>query len=61
MAKKGKDEVTLVTGDGRRYRLKFKIAKITTPPDKPNTPVFVICDNEISLGFRVDEIRGRAK
>lgn len=61
MAKKNKDAVTLVTGDGRRYQLKFKLAKITTPPDKPDTPVFVICDNEISLGFKVDEVRGRAK
>lgn len=61
MAKKSKDEVTLVTGDGRRYRLKVAIAKITTPPDKPDTPVFVICDNEISLGFKVDAVRGRAK
>lgn len=28
MAKKNKDAVTLVTGDGRRYRLKFKLAKM---------------------------------
>lgn len=61
MAKNSKDEVTLITGDGRRYRLRFKIAKITTPPDTPDTPVFVICDNEISLGFKVDEVRRRAK
>lgn len=61
MAKKNKDAVTLVTGDGRRYRLKFKLAKIMTPPDNTDMPVFVIYDNEISLGFKVDEVRGRAK
>lgn len=53
------NDVTLVTRDGRRYRIIGKVARILTP--KETTPVLCVFDENMSFGLRVRKVVGKKR